>query len=49
MSEYVRDLRSRIGTTVLEIPTVSILAFDGSSARFWSATPRATTGRRLAA
>jgi len=29
MSEYVRDLRSRIGTTVLEIPTVSILAFDG--------------------
>ena len=29
MSDYVRDLRSKIGTTVLEIPTVSILAFDG--------------------
>ena len=28
MSDYVRDLRSKIGTTVLEIPTVSILAFD---------------------
>ncbi len=28
MSDYVRDLRSMIGTTVLEIPTVSILAFD---------------------
>ena len=30
MSEYVRDLRAKIGTTVLEIPTVSVLTFDGS-------------------
>jgi len=28
MSEYIRDLRSKIGTTVLEIPTVSVLTFD---------------------
>lgn len=28
MSPYVRDLRARIGTTVLEVPTVSILTFD---------------------
>jgi ADP-ribose pyrophosphatase YjhB (NUDIX family) len=28
MSKYVRDLRAKIGTTVLEIPTVSVLAFD---------------------
>jgi ADP-ribose pyrophosphatase YjhB (NUDIX family) len=28
MSEYVRSLRAKIGTTVLEIPTVSILLFD---------------------
>jgi len=28
MSDYIRDLRSRIGTTVLEIPTVAILTFD---------------------
>jgi ADP-ribose pyrophosphatase YjhB (NUDIX family) len=30
MSEYVRRLRERIGTTVLEVPTVSILTFDDS-------------------
>jgi 8-oxo-dGTP pyrophosphatase MutT (NUDIX family) len=28
MSDYVRDLRAKIGTTVLEIPTVSVLTFD---------------------
>jgi 8-oxo-dGTP pyrophosphatase MutT (NUDIX family) len=28
MSEYVRRLREKIGTTVLEVPTVSILALD---------------------
>ena len=28
MSEYVRDLRAKIGTTVLEVPTVSVLTFD---------------------
>ncbi|MFO1310556.1 MAG: NUDIX domain-containing protein [Burkholderiales bacterium] len=28
MSEYVRDLRARIGTTVLEIPTVSVIVRD---------------------
>jgi len=30
MSEYVRGLRAKIGTTVLEIPTVSVLTFDQS-------------------
>ena len=29
MSDYIRDLRAKIGTTVLEIPTVSVLTFDG--------------------
>ena len=28
MSDYTRALRARIGTTVLEIPTASVLAFD---------------------
>jgi ADP-ribose pyrophosphatase YjhB (NUDIX family) len=28
MSDYIRRLRSMIGTTVLEVPTVSILTFD---------------------
>ena len=28
MSDYIRDLRDKIGTTVLEVPTVSILSFD---------------------
>ena len=28
MSDYIRDLRARIGTTVLEVPTVSVLTFD---------------------
>lgn len=28
MSDYIRHLRSMIGTTVLEVPTVSILTFD---------------------
>lgn len=28
MSEYVRALRAKIGTTVLEIPTVSVITFD---------------------
>ena len=28
MSEYVRNLRGKIGTTVLEVPTVSVLVFD---------------------
>jgi 8-oxo-dGTP pyrophosphatase MutT (NUDIX family) len=28
MSDYVRDLRSRIGTAVLEIPTASVIVFD---------------------
>ncbi|MEO5698894.1 MAG: NUDIX domain-containing protein [Casimicrobiaceae bacterium] len=28
MSEYVRDLRTKIGNTVLEVPTVAILTFD---------------------
>lgn len=30
MSEYVRDLRAKIGTTVLEVPTVAVLTFDES-------------------
>jgi ADP-ribose pyrophosphatase YjhB (NUDIX family) len=28
MSDYIRDLRAKIGTTVLEVPTVSVLTFD---------------------
>ena len=28
MSDYIRRLRSMIGTTVLEVPTVSIITFD---------------------
>lgn len=28
MSDYIRRLRDRIGTTVLEVPTVSVLVFD---------------------
>jgi 8-oxo-dGTP pyrophosphatase MutT (NUDIX family) len=28
MSDYMRRLRARIGTTVLEVPTVSVLTFD---------------------
>ena len=28
MSEYVRDLRAKVGTTVLEVPTVAVLTFD---------------------
>jgi ADP-ribose pyrophosphatase YjhB (NUDIX family) len=28
MSDYIRDLRARIGSTVLEIPTASVIAFD---------------------
>ena len=28
MSEYMRDLRARIGFSVLEVPTVSVLTFD---------------------
>jgi ADP-ribose pyrophosphatase YjhB (NUDIX family) len=28
MSEYMRGLREKIGTTVVEIPTVSVLIFD---------------------
>jgi len=28
MSDYVRNLRAKIGTAVLEIPTVSVLTFD---------------------
>ena len=28
MSEYVRALRAKVGTTVLEVPTVSIVTFD---------------------
>jgi len=28
MSDYVRELRAKVGTTVIEIPTVSILTFD---------------------
>src|SRR5512142_2821182 len=28
MSDYVRGLRDKIGTTVLEVPTVSVLVFD---------------------
>lgn len=28
MSEYIRDLRARIGTRVLGVPTVAILTFD---------------------
>ena len=28
MSDYMRDLRARVGTTVLEVPTVSVLTFD---------------------
>lgn len=28
MSEYVRALRARIGTTVLEVPTVSVIVLD---------------------
>ena len=28
MSEYIRDLRAKVGTTVLEVPTVAVLTFD---------------------
>ena len=28
MSEYIRALRARIGTTVLEVPTVSVIVHD---------------------
>jgi 8-oxo-dGTP pyrophosphatase MutT (NUDIX family) len=28
MSEYMRALREKVGTTVLEVPTVSVIAFD---------------------
>jgi 8-oxo-dGTP pyrophosphatase MutT (NUDIX family) len=28
MSDYIRALREKIGTTVLEVPTVSVLLFD---------------------
>jgi len=28
MSEYIRGLREKVGTTLLEIPTVSVLTFD---------------------
>lgn len=28
MSEYIRELRAKIGTTVLEVPTVAVLTFD---------------------
>ena len=28
MSDYMRDLRAKLGTTVVEIPTVSVLTFD---------------------
>jgi 8-oxo-dGTP pyrophosphatase MutT (NUDIX family) len=28
MSDYVRSLRAKIGTTLLEVPTVSVLTFD---------------------
>lgn len=28
MSDYVRDLRAKIGTTVLEVPSVAVLTFD---------------------
>jgi ADP-ribose pyrophosphatase YjhB (NUDIX family) len=28
MSDYIRGLREKIGTTVLEIPTVSVIIFD---------------------
>ena len=28
MSEYIRDLRAQIGTSLLEVPTVSVLTFD---------------------
>lgn len=30
MSDYVRELREKIGTTVLEVPSVSVIAFDAS-------------------
>src|SRR4051794_13724165 len=29
MSDYIRGLRDKIGTTVLEVPTASVLVFDG--------------------
>ena len=28
MSQYIRDLRAKIGSTVLEVPTVAVLTFD---------------------
>ena len=28
MSDYVRSLREKVGTTLLEVPTVSVLVFD---------------------
>src|SRR5207244_11054223 len=28
MSDYMRDLRAKVGTTVVEVPTVSVLTFD---------------------
>jgi len=29
MSDYIRSLRERVGTTQLEVPTASVLVFDG--------------------
>ena len=31
MSDYIRRLRAMIGTTVLEVPTVSVLTFDAAN------------------
>jgi 8-oxo-dGTP pyrophosphatase MutT (NUDIX family) len=31
MSDYMRKLRSMVGTTVLEVPTVSVIAFDDAA------------------
>jgi ADP-ribose pyrophosphatase YjhB (NUDIX family) len=31
MSDYIRGLRTMIGTTVLEVPTVSVLTFDDAN------------------
>ena len=31
MSQYIRDPRAQIGTSLLEVPTVSVLTFDDAA------------------
>ena len=50
MSPYVRALRAKIGTDLLEVPTVSVVVIDATgSASCSSVTSKAICGRRPAA